>query len=391
MYTRNRYLEFLVQNENNERVKVLGGMRGSGKTQIFSDYRKHLAAQGVPAERIFYADLSRLAYRSRSPQDVFREIYDTFPDGRRAYIFLDDILRFEGYETLADRLFRIADFDLYLAADGAPRLPKRLETALPGRCLFLPVFPLSYAETAKKSALSSFLSYAESATLPAVFGISGEKEKSLLDAAAAAVLDHEVLRDTRIKKSTIEKILAALSLKIGDTITIESLIKEIGKGSRAPHADTLRAHLKALEESGLLLLTPACDVKSDATISENPDVFRAFLTDPAMMHLFGEGNDLPRRQILSAVAVELHRRADRVFFAETDTAPIDFVTEKDGLETMYQCLPRADALEAEDKIQALAKAPDCFKKIILTLTPDAVPAKANILIEFLPTWMGKEI
>ena len=108
------------------------------------------------------------------------------------------------------------------------------------------------------------------------------------------------------------------------------------------------------------------------------------------MRIFGEGDDIPRRQIQSAVAVELCRRAGRVLFAETETAPIDFVTQKDGLETLYQCIPRADAPDAEPKIQTLTDAPDRFKKIILTLTPDAMPEKENILIEFLPTWMGKE-
>lgn len=390
MYTRKHYLEFLIQNRNNERVKVLGGMRGSGKTQIFADYRAHLAAQGVPADRIFYADLSQPTYRSRSPQDVFRQIYDTFPDGRRAYIFLDDILRFEGYEVLADRLFRIADFDLYLAADGAPRLPKKLETALPGRCLFRPVFPLSYAETAKKSNLRSFLSYAESATLPIAFDAPAETVPSLLDASAAAVLYHEVLRDSRIRKATIEKILAVLSPKIGDAMTIEELMKELNRNGRAPHVDTIRAHLSALEGSGLLLLLPACDIESDAPLSESKEAFRAFFSDPALMRIFGEGPDMPRRQILSAVATELCRRADRVLFAKTETAPIDFVTQKEGLETLYQCIPRADAPDTESKIQTLADAPDRFKKIILTLAPDTIPTKENILIEFLPTWMGKE-
>ena len=390
MYTRNRYLKFLIQNRDNERVKVLGGMRGSGKTQIFSDYRAYLVRQGVPAARIFYADLSQPAYRSRSALDVFRQIYDTFPDGRRAYIFLDDVLRFDGYEILADRLFRIADFDLYLAADGAPRFPKKLETALPGRCLFLPVFPLSYAETVKKPGLPSFLSYAEAATLPVAFGVQRETQQSLLDASAAAILYHEVLRDSRIKKLTVEKILAVLSLKIGDTMTTEALTKEIGRSGRAPHAETVREHVKALEESGLLLLLPACDIGSDASQSEHSDSFRAFFCDSALMRIFGEGIGLPHRQILSAIATELHRRADRVFFAETEIGAIDFITKKDGMETMYQYIPRADAPDVAAKMKALTDAPTRFKKIILTLTPDAIPAKENILTEFLPTWMGKE-
>ncbi len=390
MYTRKRYLEFLIQNRNNERVKVLGGMRGSGKTQILADYRAHLTAQGVPTDRIFYADLSQPAYRSRSPQDIFRQIYDTFPDGRRAYIFLDDILRFEGCEVLADRLFRIADFDLYLAADGAPRLPKKLQTALPGRCLFHPVFPLSYAEIVKKPSLASFLSYAEAATLPVAFGTPPETAQSLLDASTAAVLYHEVLQDSRIRKTTIEKILAVLSPKVGDTMTIEALLKEIGRNGRAPHANTIRDHIKALEASGLLLCLPSCDIESNAPLSEDPDSFRTFFTDPALMRIFGEGSDMPRRQILSAVATELHRRADRVLFAETEPAPIDFIAQKDGLETICQCIPRADAPDAAAKIKTLADAPSRFKKIILTMTPEAIPPKENILIEFLPTWMGKE-
>ena len=384
MITREPELQFLIRNKDSEKIKILCGMRGSGKTLILAAYRRYLSDTGVPEARIFHADLAAPAYRHLTAHELYRKIYDAYPDGRPAYIFLDDILRFEGCERLVDGLYRIANFDIYLTVDGGPKSLAPLLATLPGRCLYRTVYPFSYAEIVGKPSLSAFLSYAESASLPAAYE---KEETSALDAAVSAAIYHEIMDDANIRKALLEKILTYLSPKTGDILDMKDLARYAGRTGRPLLSKTLVSYLSALEAGGLLLIAPAVKLSDTETKEKFPTRFRAFFPDTAMTGLFGEGVGAPYRKLLNTVAVELWRRSDTVQCAETEAGPVDFLTEKDSLRSLIQCIPRFDAPDAETKIRALAAAPDSFKKIILTLTPAPAEDAPGIIMEYLPAWM----
>lgn len=78
-YERTAYMDFLLQNREREVVSVLTGMRGAGKTSLLAQYVSRLQAEGVPENRIFFADMSDPEARRFFPEEkLFRKIMRRF-------------------------------------------------------------------------------------------------------------------------------------------------------------------------------------------------------------------------------------------------------------------------------------------------------------------------
>ena len=374
--------DFLQKNRDNEKIKILCGMRGCGKTHLLNTFIQNLVNENRVA---LYVDLANPTYRNATAAQMVYLIKKNSEAKRRNYIFLDHIRQWEGYETIIDPLFREPNFNLFLAADGTAKTLSPLLTMLPGRLLIHTLYPFSYADTSPRIKVETFLSYAENSTLPLAYKAENQ---SAIDSAISSVLYHDVMEEETIRKPLLEKILRYLSLHIGDIVDTAELAAYAGRTGRPLLAKTLAAYLSALEKSGLLLVASAEEKKPNSA-AKFPKRFRPFFPDGAIMTLFGEGENISYRYILNAIAVELWRRNGRVSAPETPAGAIDFLLETDGLQTLIQCIPTPDDANAEEKIQTLEAAPETYRKIILTLYPKKLKAAPTILKEPIPAWMGR--
>lgn len=389
-YDRTDYLDFLFQNKDREMVKVLTGLRGAGKTSLFARYIRLLEEEGVPERRILYMDLSDPDMRRLFPQEnLYRRIAAHLGGRERAYIFLDEVQELPDFPHLADALFRIRNFDLYLAGSALRAALPRLTALLPGRCLVKNVYPLSFAETVsawdRPPEEADLLRYAEESSLPGVHGEANSR--SALDTAVSAALFHEVAGESSIRTGLLEKILTFLSEHLVEPLQLTAIESAVGRAGRPLLEKTLRTYLRALTDGGLLLAAPCADLPSDGSPAPAPDgtLCRFFFPDGAMTSLWGRGeeDDAPLR---NAAAVELFRRYGAVETARTDRGPVDFLTGRTELPALWQLIPKGGSAEAKEKWEILAGAPASYKKCVLTLTPEAFPEEDGIFVYPLLPW-----
>lgn len=386
VYERREYLSFLLQNRDREMVKVLTGLRGAGKTALFAAYIHLLEESGVPESRILYMDLSDPDMRRYFPQDhLYRRILDRLRGAERAYIFLDEAQALPDCPRLADALFRISRFDLYLAGSGLASMLPAFSAALPGRCLVKTVYPLSFAEMAAAESRApdeaALLRYVSESTLPGV--TRRHAPRSELDGCVSAALLHEVL-DNAVHPGLLEKLLRLVSLRLSDCLTDRELCAAAGRAGRPLLAKTLRAAFGRLEAAGLLLSAPLLHLAPDGTLRAADGARRYFFPDGAMTSLWGADNDRDARLLANAAAMELIRRCGAVHTVQTARGPVDFLTGQDALPALWQLIPRADET-AEEKLAALAAAPDAYKKCVLTFET-ALPAPDGVFVYPLVPW-----
>lgn len=389
-YDRTEYLDFLFQNKDREMIKVFTGLRGAGKTSLFARYIRLLEEQGVPERRILYMDLSDPDMRRLFPQEnLYRRIAAHLAGRERAYLFLDEVQELPDFPRLADALFRIRNFDLYLAGSALRAALPRLTALLPGRCLVKNVYPLSFAETVsawdRPAEEADLLRYAEESSLPGAH--HGEAPRSALDTAVSAALFHEVCRSASIRTGLLEKILTFLSEHLGELLPLAAIESAAGRAGRPLLEKTLRTYLQALEDGGLLLAAPCAALPEDGSPAPAPDgqTCRFFFPDGAMTSLWGRGED-ESAPLLNAAAVELFRRYGAVETARTSRGPVDFLTGRTELPALWQLIPRGGSAEAKEKWDILAGAPAAYKKCVLTLTPDAFPAQDGLFVYPLLPW-----
>lgn len=390
-YERRDYLEFLLQNRDREMVKVLTGLRGAGKTALLAAYIHLLEESGVPESRILYMDLSDPDMRRYFPQEnLYRLILSRLHEAERAYIFLDEVQALPDFQRLADGLFRISRFDLYLAGSGLAAALPALTAALPGRCLVQPVYPLSFAEMTAADGRApdeaALLRYVSESTLPGVTRRGAPRNE--LDGCVSAALLHEVL-DNAIHPGLVEKLLRLVSLRLGDCLTDRELCAAAGRAGRPLLAKTLHAAFGRLTSAGLLLSAPLLYLSAEGASDPEEPARRYIFPDGAMTSLWGTDDDRDARLLANAAAMELVRRYGAVYTVRTDRGPVDFLTGRDALPALWQLIPRADET-AEEKLAALAGAPDTYKKCVLTLEPDLAAPDGVFVYPLVPWFLRRD-
>ena len=129
---RPQYLNFLIRNKDLPLIKVITGVRRSGKSTLFTLYKNYLTSSGVPEERIIAINFEDLAFEDLQEYHVlYRYILEQLRPGGKNYIFLDEIQHVPQFEKAVDSLFIKDNVDLYITGSIAYFLSGDLATLLP--------------------------------------------------------------------------------------------------------------------------------------------------------------------------------------------------------------------------------------------------------------------
>ena len=144
---RPQYLNFLLRNKDLPLIKVITGVRGSGKSTLFTLYKDYLTTHGVPVERIISINFEDLAFEDlQEYHALYRYITERLSPKRKNYIFLDEIQNVPQFEKVINSLFTKDNIDLYITGSNAHFLSDDLPTLLAGRYVEMQMLPLSFRE-----------------------------------------------------------------------------------------------------------------------------------------------------------------------------------------------------------------------------------------------------
>ncbi|MEG1570677.1 MAG: AAA family ATPase, partial [Clostridia bacterium] len=154
MIVRPRYLDILRTYRNVPLVKILAGIRRSGKSTILEMLGEELVSSGIPRDHI----ISR-RYTSESFEDgmtskkMYQEIKAKITDASWYYLLLDEVQEIDGWERAVNSLLEDAHTDIYVTGSNSKLMSGEISTYLTGRYISIPVYTLSFAEylTFKKS------------------------------------------------------------------------------------------------------------------------------------------------------------------------------------------------------------------------------------------------
>ena len=144
---RTEYLDFLKRHQGKQIIKVVSGVRRSGKTILFSQFQEYLRSSGVAPEQIITINFEDMANESlRDPYALYKYLTNRLDDGKMTYIFLDEIQHVTDFEKVVDSLFIKDNVDLYITGSNAYFLSGEIATLLTGRYVQINMLPLSFKE-----------------------------------------------------------------------------------------------------------------------------------------------------------------------------------------------------------------------------------------------------
>ncbi|MFM8759613.1 MAG: ATP-binding protein, partial [Methylophilaceae bacterium] len=148
MFTyRQEYISKLLSFKDKDLIKVVTGLRRSGKSTLLELFREQLLNSGVGQDQVqFYNFELPENYLDKTWDALYFEIKNKLETGKPNYIILDEVQNIPLFEKLVDGLYATANVDVYITGSNAFLLSSELATLLSGRYIEISILPFSFKE-----------------------------------------------------------------------------------------------------------------------------------------------------------------------------------------------------------------------------------------------------
>lgn len=403
MVERKEYLNRLIQWKDEQVIKVVTGIRRCGKSTLLLQYQSWLKANGVSVEQIVSINFEELEYEElQDYQKLYTYLKNHLSEGKKTYIFLDEIQKVPFFEKVVDSLYVKPDVDIYITGSNAYMLSGDLATLLTGRYVEIKMLPLSFKEFLEITGLEQdrgLAEYMRDGGLPyiAVMDRTQEKIETYLEGIYNTVIVKDI-EDRQARKEsapdkrkitdifllkTIAKYLASVA---GNPVSIRSITNYLTSSGRKISPNTVSDYVEALTESFIFYPAERFDIVGKQLLKANRKLY--------IVDLGLRNHILPRSQydlgfsLENIVYFELLRRGYRVMIGKVGNTEVDFVAEKQGIYTYFQVTADMTAKETFDReLRPLTNIRDNYEKIILTGDRFTVGNYNGIQVKNISDWL----
>lgn len=266
---RDKYLRDLINRMNNGMIKVVTGIRRSGKSYLlFKLFYEYLLSQGVLESHIIKIELDQRKNRIYRDPDVILDYIETLiKDDKQYYILLDEVQMLNDFEEVLNSLLHISNVDIYVTGSNSKFLSKDAITEFRGRGDEIHVFPLTFKEFMQvydKDMYRGFADYIVYGGLPLISTTKTETQKVnyLTNLFNETYLKDIIERNHVEKIQELENLINVLASAIG-SLTNPPKIQATFKSSigSAISINTIRQYIEYLEDAFIISKAQRYNVK----------------------------------------------------------------------------------------------------------------------------------
>lgn len=396
MVKRTDYLEKIRPFVGLDVVKVLTGMRRSGKSVLMEQIRDMIAAEIDPRGRFVFINLE-LDENKRflSAGVLHRHVSDLAAknESARTYVFLDEISDVDEWEKTVNSLRAKKNIDVYITGSNSKLLSGELATYLTGRYVEIKVTPFSFREFREANPAlgetDAFDAYLKFGGMPFLSYLSLNEAPSLdyLNDLYTSILMKDVVKRHKIRDvDLLSRIMGYVMSETGHAFSAASIQRYLKHEKRAVAFDTVMNYLSFGEEAFLFTAVKREDLMGKRILDVDA---KYYVTDHGMRRAIVGGN--VRRDIdrtLEAIVYrEFIRRGYAVTVGRVKNQEVDFVCQR-GTERRYvQVAYLMDSEETQKReFSALKAVPDQFPKLVLSM--DRIDlSEDGIVHRYLPDFL----
>ena len=383
MVVREQYIKKIQPFMDKPVVKVITGIRRSGKSELMKMLQGVLTERGVRQEQIVYINYESLRWEQyrdyRSLYNYVDEVRSKL-NGQRIYVFVDEIQEVEEWERAVNSMLADWDADIYITGSNSRLLSSELASYLAGRYVECVVYPLSYSEFLKfhnysvespETRLAYFEQYLRQGGFPAFHVAPFETDTiyQMVQDIYASVLLRDTVQRFRIRNiDMLDRLVQFLFDNIGNTFSAKSITAYLKNQKRTIDAETLYNYLQALESSFIISKVQRYDTKGKELLQTGE---KYYVADLSLIYARrGYAPELIAGMLENLVYVELLRRGYRVFVGKQGKAEVDFIGVRQE-ETVYVqvCESMDSDATRERELKPLREIKDNYPKYIVLGTP----------------------
>ena len=381
MTKRELYIEKIKPFINKDIIKVLTGIRRSGKSVMLKLIMEELKQNKIDEKQFININFENLINRELITADKLYEyiLKKASEIKKKCYIFLDEIQEVKDWEKCINslRVNEEYDFDIYITGSNAKLLSGELSTYLAGRYVEFVIYPFSFKEfleTLKSiqqdvSTREAFQKYVKFGGMPFLYNLAFEEEASLqyLKDIYSSIILKDITQRNKIRDTDLlERVISYLIINVGNNFSATSISKFFKSENRKVSVETILNYIKAAKESFLIYKVSRDDLIGKKILNVNE---KYYIADHGMREAILGSNQRDINQIFeNIIYLELLRKGYNVRVGKVDNLEVDFVCTK-GNEKIYvqvaYLLASSEIIERE--FTSLEKIDDNYPKYVISM------------------------
>ena len=377
MIIREKYLNKMIMLKDTEFIKVITGLRRSGKSTLMLMYKDYLLNNQVKEDNIIYINFESAMYDDiKNYKDLYQFVKEKIKKDK-IYLLLDEVQNVESWEKAINSFKVDFDIDIYITGSNAYLLSSELSTLLSGRYIEIKMYPLSFKEFLIFNNYDTiniedkFNEYLKYGGLPAITLIKNNDELvlSYLNDIYNSIVKKDIIDRNNLKNTTLlENIIKYLANNIGSPISSTKISNYLNSNKITPNCNhqTIDNYLNMLEKSYIIYKADRTDIKDKSVLKT---LGKYYISDTGIRNIILGFRNINEGHLLeNVVYLELLRRGYKVSIGKNYEYEVDFVAENPN-EIIYLqvSLSISDEKVRDREIRSLENIKDNYEKIILTM------------------------
>jgi len=396
MITRTHYLNRIIDLNGTPDIKIITGIRRSGKSKLMQAYIAYLKAH-VPNANIIFIDFMDLAYEElKEYHALYRFVEAHNQVGKVNYLFVDEVQLCPDFELAINSLYAKGSYDIYITGSNAFLLSADLATLFTGRYIEIHVFPFSfgeycqyYSETQDRDRL--FEDYTRKGGLSGSYAYRTEQDRiNYLKEVYRTIVTRDLVQKYALPDASVLQHLSEFLMDNISNLTSPNRVSRLLTANSIPtNHVTIGKYIKYLCSAFVFYDIKRYDIRGKKYL-ENSEKF--YLCDCGLRYaILGNRNLDYGRLYENMVCIELLRRGYEVYVGKLYQKEIDFVAQR-GSEKIY--IQVSDNLSGQEtferEVAPLLQIRDAYPKTIIARTRHPKYSYEGVEICDIADWLLSE-
>lgn len=376
MINRPLYMDKIMPYVNAPFVKILTGIRRSGKSTILKMIMDRLEDEcRIPADRIVSYRFDSMEYEDMTAKQMYDEMKGRISDKGRTYFFLDEVQEITGWEKAVNSLASDYDVDFYVTGSNSRMMSSEISTYLTGRYVTFRVYTLSFAEyldfksqyTKVDDPKTELANYIRLGGFPATHlrAYSQDEIYTIVRDIYNSTIFSDIVKRNQVRKiDQLERVVKYTFNNVGNTFSAKSVSDYLKAERRSLDNETVYSYLEKLEKAYLIHRCSRYDLHGREILKTQE---KFYLADTALRYsVLGYNDDTVASSLENVVYLELCRRGYTVHIGKNGEGEVDFVATRQNEKIYVQVTQRIESEKTERReYERLLEIRDNYPKYVL--------------------------
>ena len=377
MIKREMYLKKIRNSYDSELIKIIVGVRRSGKSILMMQMMEELEEKGIKEDHIIYINFEDYDYTDyTNPKEFNKYVKDKIKDKEKYYLFFDEIQNVQDFGKVINSFRATMNVSIFITGSNSKVFSGDLSTYLAGRYINIKIMPFTFSEYLElqnsrgiiKDKDKAFLEYVEWGGMPQIYNSTSIQERKmyLRDLYNTVILKDIVERNSIKDVNLLNRVIQFMMENIGGVISANSITKFLRSANVSTSVDTILNYIGYINNSMIASKASRYNIRGKTVMTL---LEKYYLVDLGLLQL--KSTPIEKKvggRLENIVYNELIARGYDVYIGKTDRGEIDFVVDDFGDRFYIQV---ADYLSSDEVVTrefgAYKNVADNFPKYVITM------------------------